>query len=200
MNIWIDRIEERMMVKQISLKGHRSKLIHKELVSTLQDNAISLSTIKNWLRRFKSGDLSCGDEERPGRPLISMSPALQRFLKKFFFASVQVVAGPFTVDRATVKSLLDWELGLRKFTRRWMPDILSVEQPLRRVTESQSLLPILANLAENNFQGIITESGRNFQSESRSIESLHFRRLPKCLQVADGATNLGDCKQWGVLS
>jgi hypothetical protein len=32
------------------------------------------------------------------------------------------------------------------------------------------------------------------------MESLHLRRLPKCLQVVDGVINLGDCKQWGVLS
>jgi hypothetical protein len=50
------------MAKYVFLKGHGSKLIHKEFVSTLQDNAISLSSGKNWLRRFKSGDLSCGDE------------------------------------------------------------------------------------------------------------------------------------------
>jgi hypothetical protein len=72
MNIWMDRIEQRMMVKYFFLKEHGSKLIYKELVSTLQDNAISLSTIKNWFRRFKSGDLFCGDEEPPGRPLISL--------------------------------------------------------------------------------------------------------------------------------
>jgi transposase len=67
MNIWMDRIEQKMMVKYSFLNGHGSKLIHKELVTTLQDKAISLSIVKNWLRRFKSGDLSCGDEERPGR-------------------------------------------------------------------------------------------------------------------------------------
>jgi hypothetical protein len=47
------------MVKYSFLKGHGSKLIHKKLASTLQENAISLPAVKNWLRRFKSGDLSC---------------------------------------------------------------------------------------------------------------------------------------------
>jgi transposase len=46
------------MIIYFFLKGHGRKRILKELVNTLQDNAISLSTIKNWLRRFKSGDLS----------------------------------------------------------------------------------------------------------------------------------------------
>jgi hypothetical protein len=42
----MDRIEQRVMVKYFFLKGHGSKLIPKELVSTLQDNAISLSSVK----------------------------------------------------------------------------------------------------------------------------------------------------------
>jgi hypothetical protein len=75
------------MVKYFFPKGHGSKLLQKKLVSTVQDNAISLSTVKNWLRRIRSGDLCCGEEERPGRPLISMGSGLQRILKKFPFAS-----------------------------------------------------------------------------------------------------------------
>jgi transposase len=118
MNIWMDRIEQRAMVKYFFLKGHGRKLICKEFVSPFQDNAISLSAIKNWLRRFKSGDLSCGDEARPGRHLISLAPVLQRFLKKFPFASARVTAGHFSVDRDTIKSILDRELSLRKFIRR----------------------------------------------------------------------------------
>jgi hypothetical protein len=63
MHIWMDRMEQRVMVKYFFLKGHGSKFIHKELVSTLQDNAISLSILKNRLKRFKSCDFSCGDDD-----------------------------------------------------------------------------------------------------------------------------------------
>jgi hypothetical protein len=75
----MDRIEQRLTVKYFFLKGDGSKLIHKELVSTLQDNAISLSALKNWLRRFKSRDRSFGDEERPGIPLISLDRLFSAF-------------------------------------------------------------------------------------------------------------------------
>jgi hypothetical protein len=54
MKIWTDRIEQRVMVKYFFLKGHGSKLIHKEFVNTLQNNAISLSTVNNWLKRKDS--------------------------------------------------------------------------------------------------------------------------------------------------
>jgi hypothetical protein len=67
------------MVKYFFLKGHGSKFIHQELVSTLQDNVISLATVKNPLRRIKSGDLSCGGEERPGRHLISLGRLFNAF-------------------------------------------------------------------------------------------------------------------------
>jgi hypothetical protein len=57
-------------------------------------------------------------QKGPGRPLIFMGPAFQHFLKKFPFASARIMAGHFSVDRATIKNILDQELGLRKFTRR----------------------------------------------------------------------------------
>jgi transposase len=102
----MDRIEQRVMVNYFILKGHESKLVHKELVSTLQANVISLSIVKNWLRRFKSDKLSCGYEERPERPLIFLAPALQRFLKMFSSASVRGMARHFSVDRATIQGFL----------------------------------------------------------------------------------------------
>jgi hypothetical protein len=158
----MDRVGQRLILKYFFLKGYASKLIHQELVSTLQDNVISLSIAKNWLTIFKSGELFCGNEERPGRPLISLGPGLQRFLKKFPFASVQAVAGHFSVDRAAIKSILDRELSLTKFARKWVPYILLTEQKLRRVTESQSGLTIPANLAEKNWEGIITGDESRF--------------------------------------
>jgi hypothetical protein len=68
----MDRIEQRVMVKYFFLKGRGSKFVDGEGVSTLQDNTISLSAISYWLRRFKSGDRSCGGEERLGIHLISV--------------------------------------------------------------------------------------------------------------------------------
>jgi hypothetical protein len=72
-------MEQRVIVKYFFLNGRRSKLIHNGVVSTLQDNAVSLSTVTNSLRRSKSGDLSCGDEERPGRRLISWDRLFSAF-------------------------------------------------------------------------------------------------------------------------
>jgi hypothetical protein len=63
------------------------------------------------------------------------------------------------------RSFLGWSVNdqkyswsgtnLRKFAGRYLPHILSAEEKLRIVTESQSLLTIRANLAKNNSQGIM---------------------------------------------
>jgi hypothetical protein len=111
------------MMNNLFLKGHRSKLVHKGLVGTLQDNKISLSTVKNSPRRFKSGDFPCGYEEGPGRPRMLLDSALQRFLKKFPLASARAMAGHFSVDQATIKSILDRQPTLRRFIPRWVSHI-----------------------------------------------------------------------------
>jgi hypothetical protein len=63
------------------------------------------------------------------------------------------MAGHFSVDQATIKSILDPKLRLRTLTRRSMPHSLSVEQKSRRVPESQNMLTVLTNLAEKTFRG-----------------------------------------------
>jgi hypothetical protein len=65
------------------------------------------------------------------------------------------MARHFSVDWATIKNILARQLGLRKFTHIWAPHILSAGQKSRRVTESESLLTIPANLAEKRFQRLI---------------------------------------------
>jgi hypothetical protein len=145
------------MVKYFFLKRHGSKLIQKERVSILQDNTISLSTVKNWFKRFKSGDLSCSDEKRPGRSLMSLGPDLHRFLKKFPFVSARVMARHFSVDRHAFKNIFDRKLAFRKFNRRWGIYILSAEEKLRIVTESQILLTIRVTLRRTNFRGSLQE-------------------------------------------
>jgi hypothetical protein len=101
----------------------------------------------------------------------------------------------FSVDRTTIKSILERELGLRKFTRIWVSHISSAEQKIEKNDEIPKSVDHLSKLYGENFQEIITGSWRNSQSDSRTTELLHFRRFLKYLQSVDGGINLGDCKQ-----
>jgi hypothetical protein len=62
---------------------------HSRTGSTFQGSVLSRATVKRWLRKFKSGDLSCLDENRPGRPLTILGPPRNtKFNQYHFFDTV----------------------------------------------------------------------------------------------------------------
>jgi hypothetical protein len=62
------------------------------------------------------------DESRPGRPLVSLRPALSRFLSMHQFASARIIAAHFGVARDWVKMILAREFDLKEFSRGWLPN------------------------------------------------------------------------------
>jgi transposase len=62
----MDEVEQRFVVKYFFIKGWSNKKITAELQTTLHDSALSSSTVKRWIRKFKNGDLSCDDDSGPG--------------------------------------------------------------------------------------------------------------------------------------
>jgi transposase len=67
----MDEVEQRFVLKYFFLKGWGNKMITAELQTTFGDSAISNSTVKRWIRKFKNGDFSGDDDSRPGRPLAT---------------------------------------------------------------------------------------------------------------------------------
>jgi transposase len=118
------------------MKGWGAKKIHEELITTLGDDAYHLWQIKTWLQRFKNGDLSCKDHSRPGRPVLTLGSQLQAFLLKYPFPSARVIARHFCTTAPTIKDILHRELGMAKFSRRWVLHFLSEAQK-RRVSKHQ---------------------------------------------------------------
>jgi histone-lysine N-methyltransferase SETMAR len=164
----MDEVEQRFVVKYFFLKGWGNKTITAELQTTFGDSAISNSTVKRWIRKFKNGDFSCDDDSRPGRPLATLGPALQKFLDRYPFASAKVISRHFRLSPPTVKEILMRELGLRKFSRRWVPHLLSDAQKEARIVECGKLLSMLAMYAEHDFEGIATGDESWFQYTSYS--------------------------------
>jgi hypothetical protein len=61
----MEKAEQRIIIKYFYMQGLGCKLIHGNLEKTLYKNAYSLSEVKCWLTRFKTGDLIFQDQERP---------------------------------------------------------------------------------------------------------------------------------------
>jgi transposase len=152
----VKEFEQRFIVKYFHVKGCGNRRITAELESTFQGSTLSRTIVKRWLRKFKSGDLSCPDENRPARPLTILGPVLKKFLDKHPFASAKVLSRHFDISPPTVKEILHRELGLRKYSPRWVPYEPSEGQKKCRVNQLEMLLDMLQLYAEHNFEGITT--------------------------------------------
>ena len=64
----MDKIEYRVVIKYLFLKGNTPTQIKDELDSVYEDSAPSFTTVKFWAAEFKHARKSQGDDERSGRP------------------------------------------------------------------------------------------------------------------------------------
>jgi hypothetical protein len=76
----------------------------------------------------------------------------------------------------TIKEIVQRELGLEKFSRRWVPYFLSPTQKVACIEASTEILRILHESEENHFEGITTGDEPRFQYPYMS--SKMFARSP----------------------
>jgi transposase len=99
----MDEVEQRFVVKYFVIKGWDDKKINVELQTTFHDSALSSSTAKKWIRKFKNDDFSCDDDSRPGRIMTILGPVLQKILDQYPFSSGRVISRYFRISPSTVR-------------------------------------------------------------------------------------------------
>jgi transposase len=152
----MDEVEQRVIVQYFDVKGWSNKNITAKPEATFHDSAVSNSMVKRWIRKFNNGDFSCDDDCRPGRPMAIFGLVLQKFLDTYRFSSTKVISRRFRISPPTAKAILRRELGLKKFSSRLVPHLVSDGQKKLRVDGSQKFLSMLGMYAEHNFEGIAT--------------------------------------------
>jgi hypothetical protein len=78
--------QRQIILYYFSLKDWAARKIQKKLTDALGSDGYSQAQISRWLARFSAGDISCLDELRLGKSLLTMGPSLEHFLEKFPFA------------------------------------------------------------------------------------------------------------------
>jgi hypothetical protein len=135
------------------------------------------------VQHFEQGEFSCKDELRPGRTLLSLGPALSRFLSKYPFASAGIIAAQFGVVRDSVKTILSRELDLQEFARRKLPHSLSEAQKKSRVEFSRDVLQILEDHREMQFDEIATGNESWFRYLIHSDSRFALSRRAGALRI-----------------
>ena len=154
------------------------------MFTVLGNNTVHISTVKRWCRKFKNGDFSCLDEERTGRPPSDLIHPISKILRKQPFISARLIAKQLSVTPNTVLKVLSEDMGLRRFTRKWVPHDLTEEQKLKRVDMSKSILKILEKAEKKNFINIMTgdESWFYFNYQSSHMYAASRDEVPTSTQ------------------
>jgi transposase len=87
----MDERERRCVIIFLWIQGLAEKANHPQLSSTLEENALSLSTVQHWFGRFKEGHAPCEEAERSGRAMTVTGDTLCKFLAEYLFASAQIM-------------------------------------------------------------------------------------------------------------
>jgi hypothetical protein len=172
----MEKSQQRVIIYYFSLKGWGARKIQKKLIDTFGSDGYSQAQISPWLARFCTGDISCFDEARPGRPLLILGRPLKHFLEKFPFASARTITMQFNVSHSTVKDILSRELGLRKFSRRCVPHQLSDSQTLR-LSDSQTLRFSDSQTLRNSFASELSSSNLRCYINIPSCSSKELQTL-----------------------
>jgi hypothetical protein len=106
------------------------------------------------------------------RVLIDLSQdwdqSCRKFLDRYPFSSAKAISKHFRISPSTVKQILRRELGLKKFSRRSVPHLLSHYQKKSWVDARWKLLSLLGIYAAPNFKGIATGDESWFKCSSYS--------------------------------
>jgi hypothetical protein len=68
---------------------------------------------------------------------------VEALLQKYSFASACIIVTHFLTTAFTVKEILQRELGMRKFSHRWVPHFLNDAQKIAHVEVAKEMLRIL---------------------------------------------------------
>ena len=149
-------IVQRSVIFYYCSKSLGYKRIHRKLVATYGRDAYTQDSVKRWAREYKHGRRDPSDVIKAGRPPSDIVDSVFQVLREQPFSSTKYIACQLRVSRELVKRTLTESLGMRKFSLRWVPHVLGIDQKRERVTESQKLLEALKADAPNEFANIIT--------------------------------------------
>jgi hypothetical protein len=159
----MEKRQHRFVIKFFWLREYRPHQRHQKLIATLGSDASSEDSVQYWVARFESGDISCEDIPRAGRPHTDLAEPFRLFRQDYPFASARMLSRHFGVCATAVKHILARDLRLKKFTRPWVPHTLSGTQKVKGVEASTELLQVLSDLEADYFDGIATGDDSWFQ-------------------------------------
>ena len=136
--------------------GRDATKIHEELVNFEGEQALTLSTVRRWIAKFKAGEISVDDKPRSGRPRESVTPENIEKVKELVtndpHITTRILEDEIGISHDRIVHILHNELDLHKVCAKWVPHKLSADHKEKRVELSKQMLEVL----KNGYNNIIT--------------------------------------------
>ena len=133
------KVEYRVVIRYLYLKGKTDKEIHGELADVYGSSAPSYAQVK-----FKRGRTSLEYEARSGRPLDATDEEMCKKVRNLVYSDrciqMEEIAQALGISHDSVSTILHGPLGMRKLTSRWVPKSLSDEQMATKASVCSALL------------------------------------------------------------
>ncbi|GFW87159.1 histone-lysine N-methyltransferase SETMAR [Trichonephila clavipes] len=117
------KIQYRVVIKYLFLKGNTPMQIKDGLNSVYGDSALSFTTVKFWAAEFKRGRKSLGDDKRSGRPNTASTDEntakVHQMVLDDHRIKVREIAEAMNMTTERVCQILNQHLSMRKLSPRW---------------------------------------------------------------------------------
>lgn len=133
-----EKVKIRCVMYYHYLKGTTAAATSREIISVFGTNSASERTVQKWYQRFRSGDTSCDDEQRSGRPQEIVDDDLQELVVSEPGLTCEDYAEKLSSSKETVRRALH-RLGFVSKLQKWVPHELSTLNKLDRITICKQL-------------------------------------------------------------
>jgi transposase len=150
-------MEQRAVMRFVTLKGLSLKDIHPRFESVYMDQALCLRTVYKWHERFMQRRTKLFDDPRSGQSLQNdLANTLRAMIREFSFTLCKRLCTHFRLAKSTCLRILHDVLRLKKFNLRWVRHSLDGAQKVERVSLSTDLVRVLKEDQNNGFTQVIT--------------------------------------------
>jgi transposase len=119
-------MEQRAVVRFLTLKKLSARDITAELEGVYEHEALSLSAVKKWCKRFVNGRITLEDDPRSGRPPRSnLCESLRALVDENPFISCKRMCQKLRIPKTTCLRVWHEDPGFRKCHLKWVPHSMS---------------------------------------------------------------------------
>ena len=120
-------------------KGSTTTEAHRNICQTEGENVLCYATVKNWYKKFASGQEDLADQPRSGRPTTVNHDALRQVVEETPTSSTRKLAADLDSNKSTIAEHLH-KIGFVNKKGIEIPHALTPAQKEKRVTICSDLL------------------------------------------------------------